>query len=373
MTNESISTILEYFCNEARNSAHATFGVLELLRDMATDPTWQASLAIGTASADRLLRSLDDVRDLLSSAPLAPAALEEFDLALCTGEIIEVLNLASGRRVKHMVLDAPSEPLLVIQDRKAVEQVLTRILDAAFKLAATSEVQVRVSPGDGENCPRLAVAARDADFAVRLTMWLNANPDQVVLQTPGDVPLGVATMVAGKQLRALGGSGQLVRDSAGHSSVVLDLPSQARSADSQGPLHSLPDAPPDTLNVLVAEDCDDSFALSGLALQNENVWRARDGGEALRMMQKQRFDVVFMDVHMPGMDGYSAIRGIRDWETETGNARTPIVVLSSDDVETQRRSAAQCGCSGFLRKPVRRSDLTNLLVQLKETGLARRC
>ena len=119
------------------------------------------------------------------------------------------------------------------------------------------------------------------------------------------------------------------------------------------------------LSVLVAEDSDESFMLTGILLQKELVWRARDGIEALDMMQAHRFDVVFMDVHMPGLDGYQAIRSMRDWETETGNARTPIVVFSSDDLETQKRSAAQSGCSGFLRKPLDHDDLMELLDRLK--------
>jgi CheY-like chemotaxis protein len=57
---------------------------------------------------------------------------------------------------------------------------------------------------------------------------------------------------------------------------------------------------------------------------------------------------------------------MRDWESESGNARTPIVVLSSDDLETQRQSAAQFGCSGFLRKPLRRSELAEMLDRLKQ-------
>jgi CheY-like chemotaxis protein len=68
---------------------------------------------------------------------------------------------------------------------------------------------------------------------------------------------------------------------------------------------------------------------------------------------------------MPGMDGYAAIHAIRDWETQTGNARTPVVVLSSDDLETQRRSAARAGCSGFLRKPLRNGDLFEMLDRIK--------
>jgi two-component system, sensor histidine kinase and response regulator len=364
MTNETISAILDHLCNEARNSAHAAFGVLELLRNVALDSTGEASLDIGTESADQLLRSIDDVRELLSTAEAAPATLEQFDLSLCAGEIVEVLNLASLRRAKHMHLDAPAAPLLVTQHRQAVEQLFTRILNTAFKLTPTSDVYVKIGHDGDENVIRLTVTDRDVDLATRLNLWLNADPHQVVMQDSDEVAYGVAVMLAGKHLRAMGGSAALVSDAAGHSAVALHLPSQLHSAGGEGIEHL--QARPDALNILVAEDCDDSFALSELALQNEHVWRARDGWEALHIVQKRRFDVVFMDIHMPGMDGYSAIRGIRDWETETGHARTPMVILSSDDLETQRRSAAECGCSGFLRKPIRPSDLNNLLGRLKD-------
>lgn len=370
MTNLAIAAILEHLCNEARNSAHATFGVLELLRDLAPDSVRESSLAIGSASADQLLRSIDDVRELLSSAAPAPGAIEQFDLALCAGEIVEVLNLASARRAKRMILDAPSGPVLITQDRKAVDQVLTRVLGVAFELATTCEVRVALSSGSGPDRVRLAIAARDAEVARRLAQWLSANLEEAVLQESGDVPFGIAAMVAGKRMRGLGGAAELVRDSAGHSSVVLDLPSRARDASAEDLATSMPEAQSGALNILVAEDCDDSFALTALALPNENVWRARDGRDALRMIQKQRFDVVFMDVHMPGMDGYSAIRKIRDWETQICHARTPMIVLSSDDLETQRRSAAQSGCSGFLRKPMRSSDLARLLSRLKASRIA---
>jgi CheY-like chemotaxis protein len=177
-------------------------------------------------------------------------------------------------------------------------------------------------------------------------------------------------MVAGKRLRALGGWAELVQDAARHSAVVLSLPSLAPSIEKQAIENQeipVPDgrAQADALRVLVAEDCDESFALIELELHGEHLRRARDGREALHAIQRQRFDVVFMDVHMPGVNGYTAIRAMRDWETQTGNARTPIVVLSSDDVETQRQFAARCGCAGFLRKPLLLSDLMDLLDRLK--------
>jgi CheY-like chemotaxis protein len=174
-------------------------------------------------------------------------------------------------------------------------------------------------------------------------------------------------MVAGKRLRAMGGSAELGHVAVGHSAVDLDFPLETQTIDGrEESTLSMQQGQPDALNILVAEDCDDSFFLSELMLRNENVQRARDGQEALSMLQSHRFDVVFMDIHMPGMDGYAGIRGMRDWETQSGNARTPIVVLSSDDLETQRQRAAQFKCAGFLRKPLRRRELAEMLDRLKE-------
>jgi len=365
VTKEAISAILEHLCNEARNPAHATFGALEFGLDEGSD-SQRRSAALGRASADQLLRSIDDVLDLLSSTAPKPPPLEAFDLARCVSEIIEALNLASAKRRSHMVLESVGGPLRMNQDRKAVEQVITRVLDAAFKLTRSSDVHVRIAAG-GENSVRLVVQARDGDLAARLTKWLNADPDQAVLRDSADVPFEIAIMVAGKCLRALGGTAVPERDSAGHCAVALELPSLGQAAGGEEAAGH--DAQPEALNILVAEDCDDSFTLTALVLQKEHVWRARDGREALRMVQKQRFDLVLMDVNMPGMDGYAVIRSMRDWETQTGNARTPIVLLSSDDLETQRRSAAQCGCSGFLRKPLLQRDLTSLLDRLKQARM----
>ncbi len=314
MTNEAISSVLDFFYNEAL-----------------------------TASADQLLRSIDDVRSLLSRAPAVPGTTEEFDLMPCVGEILEIL----AARANRIEMDAPLSSLLMTQDRRAVERMLMRVLDSALKLAEASEASLSLKISGGENGVNLALTLSETDLAVRIARWLNGDPDRVRLGEPDDVPLGIAFMVAGKRLRTLGGDARL--DGA---TVSLDLPSQARARTS-------------ALNILVAEDNDESFVLTEMVLENEHVWRARDGQDALEMIQNQRFDVVFMDVHMPGMNGYEVIRSMRDWETRTGSVRTPLVVLSSDDVETQQRSAAEFGCSGFLKKPMEKWEVMPLLERLK--------
>src|SRR5579863_1486311 len=132
MTNADVLDILNYLCNDARNSVHASFGVLELLPHAAMDPTWQTYIDISRSSADRLLGSIDDFRELFSEAAPPWDAVEDFDLALCLGEIIELLNLASEKQASRLLLKAPAQPSPIRQHRKSAEQLLTRILDSAM-------------------------------------------------------------------------------------------------------------------------------------------------------------------------------------------------------------------------------------------------
>ena len=361
MTNEAILGILDNLCNEARNSMHAVFGLLGIPSDPLTDSRWQSCVETGRASADRMLRAIDDARELLASPVAAPQEGGEFDLSVCMQETVELLNLARGE--KGLPISLGIRALPVRQDRHAVEQVLIRILTAARELAGTGGVHIDSTVlQDGF---RFTIDVSDAVAAERLAGWLNVDPDQACFPDPAEVPLAIAVMVAGKRIRALGGTAGVAGMESAHEGLVVDLPMAAPIAAGPGESPRERKIRPESLNVLMAEDCDDSYALSELLLRDEHVWRARNGLEAFELVRKQRFDVVFMDVHMPGIDGYAAVRAIREWETETGNAHTPVVVLSSDDLETQRRSAAQSGCSGFLRKPLRNGELLEVLNWLR--------
>jgi CheY-like chemotaxis protein len=367
MTNQSILSLLDYLCNEARNSLQASLSLMAVYPSPAPDAGGQNCMD-GNGGVDRLLRCIDDIRELLSPDTLALDPVEEFDVTLCLGEIIEVLNLAPDDRASRIILQRREQPMSGRQHRRAVEQVLMRVLDAVSKLGRKGDALVtatRANEGDGV---RFEIIPANSSIALRVADWLNSDADQVNFQDNDEVRYGVATLVAGKRMRALGGSAEFLSHPRAPMALVLSLPWQADTdrACPTEPSHQDQNG----LSILVAEDSDESFLLTRILLQNEIVWRARDGLEAVGMMKSRRFDVVFMDIHMPGLDGYKAIRLMRDWETGTGNARTPIVVLSSDDLHTQMRFAAQCGCSGFLRKPLDPMDLLDLLDRLKAVRTA---
>ncbi len=374
MTNQTILSLLDYLCNEARNSVHASFGLMALRAELADDAAWHSCLETSKSSSERLLRSIDDIRELVSPEPPPVDLPEDFDITLCLAETIEVLNLASGEHASRLILQTPATPLIGRQDRRAIEQMLTRVLRTVSKLSPRGEARVAVtalSPAqslagglDASGGVRIEILPHNSNIALRVSDWMNANPEEVNFKDADDVLFGVETLVAGKRIRALGGKVEFQCDARSPMGLTIALP---WCADASAEPPAQPAESDDVgLNILVAEDSDESFVLTEILLQRESVWRAQNGLEAIDLVKKRRFDVVFMDVHMPGMDGYRAIRSIRDWETQTGNARTPIVVLSSDDLDTQTRSAAHAGCSGYLRKPLNNRDLLDLLQRLRE-------
>ena len=353
MTGEAILPLLDHLCNEARNAMHSAFGLMEFQPDPGCRPAWYACLQGSRSSADELLRTIDDLRELVAGPPSPREPAGTFDLTLCAGEVATVLNFAAERNAPKLIVDPQSQPFQISHPRKAFEQILARILKLALKLAQSANVRIALAPAGADRvCMRIVLP--EPARAQQLAGWMNAA-DGFVPRETAESGLILAAMVAGNRLRALGGSAEFA---GGELAMYFDR----RAAVAEEPRQETPDRP---LQVLVVEDCDESYALTALQLQSESVERAQSGVEAVEKVRSRRFDLVFMDVHMPGLDGYETIRQIRDWETESGHARTPIVILSSDDLDTQIGRAAQAGCSGFLRKPVRTFEVHEVVARLR--------
>ncbi|MBS2035140.1 response regulator [bacterium] len=116
--------------------------------------------------------------------------------------------------------------------------------------------------------------------------------------------------------------------------------------------------PGPALRVLVADDNPVSQAMAVLALeeQGHEVRLAGDGDSVLQMVREQAFDLVLMDVNMPGLDGYLTTRAIR--EQERGTLRhLPILAVTAHSREGDAEMCLAAGMDGFVAKPVREEEL----------------
>lgn len=96
--------------------------------------------------------------------------------------------------------------------------------------------------------------------------------------------------------------------------------------------------------------------------------KAVDSGyAALEAIRQDNFDLVFMDVQMPGMDGRESTEAIRQWESEQARSATPIIALTAHALASEKRALLQSGMDDYLTKPISERQLAQVI--LKWTGL----
>ncbi len=128
----------------------------------------------------------------------------------------------------------------------------------------------------------------------------------------------------------------------------------------------------DRRRVLVVEDnvVNQTVAAKMLERAGHAVDVVADGRAALAALDARRYDVVLMDVQMPGMDGYEATREVRRREAEMGLARTPIVAMTASARDEDRQACLDAGMDDFLSKPIAQEALSSVIARSSGAGPA---
>jgi len=132
--------------------------------------------------------------------------------------------------------------------------------------------------------------------------------------------------------------------------------------------HSLP-ANASALRILLAEDnlVNQKVARRMLEKENHFITVAANGVEVLQTLQREKFDLILMDIQMPEMDGLQATAAIRDRERFTGE-RIPIIALTAHAMSGDRERFLAAGIDGYVTKPIRISELVSEISRLREAA-----
>ena len=119
------------------------------------------------------------------------------------------------------------------------------------------------------------------------------------------------------------------------------------------------------LTILLAEDSPDNVLLIQAYVKHAGhlVEVAENGAVAVEKFKTRHFDLVIMDIQMPVMDGYAAIRAIREWEKAYQRLTTPIVALTAHAMPEAADKSLAAGATCHLTKPIRKAALMNALQQ----------
>ena len=119
------------------------------------------------------------------------------------------------------------------------------------------------------------------------------------------------------------------------------------------------------LRILLVEDSQHNSLLvqSYLKKTAYQIDIAEEGRTAIEKFVSAKYDLVLMDVQMPGMDGYTATKLIRKWESEQGLKPTPIIALTAHALFEDEQKSLDAGCTAHLSKPVRKAALIETIYE----------
>ena len=117
------------------------------------------------------------------------------------------------------------------------------------------------------------------------------------------------------------------------------------------------------ITILYVEDDESIRNLVRIILKDiaSTVDVARDGREGVERFKETAYDLVFMDIQMPVMDGLDACKEIRAWEEEQGKRPTPSVALTAHGLTSDKLKSREAGCDGHITKPMQKKDLLDAL------------
>jgi CheY-like chemotaxis protein len=119
------------------------------------------------------------------------------------------------------------------------------------------------------------------------------------------------------------------------------------------------------LNILLVDDSEDNRLIAKAYLSNLNyhIVEAENGLEAIAKYKKEEFDLVFMDIQMPILDGVSATKEIRLFEKTSGKPRSIIVALTAYAQEDDEKRFLDIGCDIHLPKPIKKDVFQKVMRQ----------
>lgn len=369
--NAAKSQFLANMSHELRTPLNGIIAISELLHQHQTDDRGREMARTIVSSGHILEHVVNDILDvgkIEAGMLLFDVAPFELDNVLRSATELHGAT-AAAKGVELMLTIHPDATGIYAGDHTRVSQVVSNLVGNAVKFTERGSVRITARRHrHGTLCISVSDTGIGFDRASAARLFQRfEQADASISRRFGGTGLGLA--ICSSLTRMMGGAVS-VRSVPGKGSTFFAHMQLERLSDcvaAVAPLSATCGASKEReLRILYADDHAVNRQVVSLILEPLGIVMtlAEDGGEALALVKASTFDLILMDVQMPGMDGLTATRLIRRHEFENGLARTPIISLTANVMDEDVARSLEAGSDLHLPKPIRPAALIDAVQAL---------
>jgi signal transduction histidine kinase/CheY-like chemotaxis protein len=360
------SEFLANMSHEIRTPMNAIMGFSEILREQLNDPKYIKYVDTILSSGKTLLGLINDILDLskveagkmeFQYRPIDPHAL--------FGDIVRIFSVKIKNKGLKLITDIDDKlPRSLLLDEVRMRQILFNLVGNAVKFTDEGYIELKVKGVFYSDRSKI-----DLMFSVKDTGIGISEEDKKVVFDAFQQSKGQSTKKYGGTGLGLAITKKLVELMNGEISVdsimgkgsIFKIIIKEVSVATVGPDIEERKSEYENISfynqkVLVVDDIESNRLLLNevLSLYRLHVLEAENGKEAINIAQNQNPDIILMDLRMPVMDGYEAIKILKG---DSKLKSIPVIVLTASAMKSSEEDIKKINCEGYIRKPISRPEL----------------